>query len=77
MPEQACRALTLKLSVELPATVEGGSVMDTVAEVAVEDVMVALTGTAPLSQPRVRQSARYVEPSLTLHVIVEDPWTHG
>ena len=58
MPEQAyalARALTLKSSVELPATVEGGSVKDTVAEVAVEDVMVALAGTAPLSQPQVWQ----------------------
>ena len=77
MSEQACRALTLKSSVELPSTVEGGSVKDTVAEVAVEDVMVALAATAPLSQPRVWQSVSYAEPSLMLHVIVADLWNHG
>lgn len=41
---------------ELPGTVEGGSVKDTVAEVVVEDVMVALAGTGPLSQSKVGQS---------------------
>ena len=77
MPGQACRALTLKSSVELPGTVEGGSVKDTVAEVAVEDVMVALAGTPPLLQPQVWQSVSYVEPSFMLHVSIAAQWNHG
>ena len=77
MPGQPCRALTLKSSVELPGTVEGGSVKDTVAEVAVEDVMVALAGTAPLLQPQVWQSVGYVVSSFMLHVNIVVPCNHG
>ena len=75
MPGQPCRALTLKSSVELPGNVEGGSVKDTVAEVAFEDVMVALT--APLLQPQVWQSVSCVEPSFMLHVNIVVPCNHG
>ena len=55
LPEQAFRALTLKSNVEMPGTVVGGNVKDTVADAAVEDAMVALEGTAPLSQSQVWQ----------------------
>ena len=76
MPEQACRALTLKSSLELPGTVEAGSVKDTVAEVAVEDVMVALAA-APLPQPRVWQSVSYAGTSFMLYFIDAVLWNHG